>query len=76
MKHCQTFEMDGETFEVEWHDESPFDLQADWVSGPNPDYGFSQNGGGSPLERSDIEHALRDFIKQMSLKTGYIDEDY
>lgn len=76
MKHCEFFEVEDETFEVEWHDEDPFGFHADWLSGPNTDYGFSSGGGGSTPERSDIRDALRDFFKQVNPKTGYIDEDY
>lgn len=76
MEHCEIFEVDGETFDVEWHDISPFKFHADWLSGPNPGYGFSGAGGDAPPSRSEMQDTLRNFLKQVNPKTGYIDEDY
>lgn len=77
-----TLIVDGETFTVTCR---PAEGQYayDWISGPNPDYGFSttlhQAGGPRPhppppiLTRTQHEQSIRDFLSQINPDTGYLD---
>ncbi|TQJ31304.1 hypothetical protein FBY39_1768 [Microbacterium sp. SLBN-146] len=65
-----TFEVDGETFTVRRRDDDG-SVHYDWISGPNPGYGFSSSGSG----RESHEHhetAIRDFLASIDPTTGYL----
>lgn len=73
--------VNGETFEVRERAEQPGQFDCDWVSGPNPDYGFtcafmrSHRVGTEPLSvdlRADLERAITDFLRDIDPATGYI----
>lgn len=73
----QIVEVDGETFAVRRSASSPgFDF--DWLSGPNPDYGFSSGLGRQPA-RGEIDlggpwfvDSIRQFLSMVDPATGYI----
>lgn len=63
-------DVDGETFDVT----SQFDsVHFSWVSGPNPDYGFSssRSDGSLPTE-SEAKSMARAFLTSIDPSTGYI----
>lgn len=65
-------EVDGELFDVSVV--TPGQYQFDWVSGPNPGYGFgSATSDGSPESRAVMEESIRSFLAQVDPKTGYIE---
>jgi hypothetical protein len=65
-------EVDGELFDVSVV--APGQYQFDWVSGPNPDYGFgSATSDGSPETPAALEESIRSFLAQVDPQTGYIE---
>lgn len=67
-------EVDGQLFEVQARPDRPGQYDFAWLSGPNPDYGFSSaSSDGSPMRVSDFEAAIRNFIAQVDPETGYIE---
>jgi hypothetical protein len=62
--------VDGERFAVRRHDRG---YAFDWLTGPNPDYGFAQarNDGGS-MTTADLEDAISSFLSMVDPATGYI----
>ncbi|MFD4369773.1 hypothetical protein [Rhodococcus sp. NPDC058521] len=85
-----TLLVDGETFTVTVRPEDPDTCDYDWISGPNPGYGFSSSKHvayfsireradtpTAPLPPSTIsEHreAIRDFLSQIDPETGYLED--
>jgi hypothetical protein len=77
--------VDGEVFDVQPMDEDPGSFSCDWLSGPNPDYGFSIGhpvvgvpvGQAPPAETGLTEagliQAIRDFLASVDPETGYIE---
>lgn len=66
--------VDGETFHVSIDPELPGLYHFDWVSGPNPDYGFSsRTSGGLPQTESGLDESIRAFLAQVDPRTGYIE---
>ena len=66
--------VDGEDFEITTSPERPGQYHYDWVSGPNPGYGFSSaSSDGRPSTMNDHEEAIRNFLGQVDPETGYID---
>jgi hypothetical protein len=66
--------VDGEHFEIRERRGVPGQYDFDWISGPNPGYGFtSASSDGSPSDTADLECAIRSFLKQINPETGYID---
>lgn len=64
--------VDGQRFRItpEGRDRYHFD----WVSGPNPNYGFSsQTSDRRPHTEATLDEAIRDFLDQVDPETGYID---
>jgi 2-haloacid dehalogenase len=63
--------VDGETFAVRPHDRG---YAFDWLTGPNPGYGFAQarNDGGS-MTTADLEAAIRSFLSMVDPSTGHIE---
>ena len=49
------------------------DQPIDWLSGPNPDYGFSSRvSDGRPQTEAELDDEIRTFLAQVDPKTGYI----
>jgi hypothetical protein len=77
--------VDGEVFDVQPIHEYPGTFSCDWLSGPNPDYGFSigrpvvavQEGQAPPAETGLTEagliQAIRDFLVRVDPETGYLE---
>ena len=77
--------VDGEVFDVQPFGEDPGGFSCDWLSGPNPDYGFSighpvvavRVGQAPPAETGLTEdgliQAIRDFLVRVDPETGYIE---
>ncbi|MFY0407945.1 hypothetical protein [Solicola sp. PLA-1-18] len=66
--------VDGETFEVRAHPDTPGTYLYDWVSGPNPGYGFgTSTSDNSDLSLADHEEGIRDFLSQVDPHTGFIE---
>lgn len=63
-----TLEVDGETFAVRsrggGHD-------YDWISGPNPGYGFASSGSGEASQEAHMA-SIRSFLAMIDPATGYI----
>ena len=67
-------EVDGEVFDVVARRNRPGQYHFAWVSGPNPDYGFSSGtSDGRAMSSADIEASIRDFLAQVDPETGYIE---
>jgi hypothetical protein len=67
-------EVDGQAFEVVAHADRAGQYHFTWLSGPNPDYGFtSASSDGSSMSTGDLEDAIRNFISQVDPETGYIE---
>lgn len=66
-------DVDGERFAV--YQSAPGDWSYDWLTGPNPGYGFGSHG--SPLDRSLEEHQqdCRNFLSMVDPVTGYIEDE-
>jgi hypothetical protein len=67
-------EVDGEVFDVAARRGRPGQYQFDWVSGPNPGYGFAAGtSGGRVMDSAEIEESIRDFLASVDPETGYIE---
>lgn len=68
----RTVEIDGETFAL--RPDGSGGTHYDWVSGPNPDYGFTV----SPTFEGTLEEhqaCIRSFLSQVDPVTGFIEAD-
>ncbi|HET7691318.1 MAG TPA: hypothetical protein VFK41_13120 [Nocardioidaceae bacterium] len=66
--------VDGETFDVSKELGRPGQYHFDWVSGPNPSYGFAVGtSGGREMNRAEIEDTIRDWLARVDPETGYIE---
>ena len=66
--------VDGEQFDVRERPGRPGQYHFDWVSGPNPGYGFSSGwSDGESRTAAELEEAIRDFLAQVDPKTGFIE---
>ena len=65
------FVVDRETFSVSRRDEDGSN-HYDWISGPNPGYGFSVSGSAEPLSRERHVAAIRGFLAAIDPATGYL----
>lgn len=67
-------EVEGEVFDVAAERDRPGQYHFDWVSGPNPGYGFAVGtSDGREMSSGDIEDAIRDFLAAIDPETGYIE---
>lgn len=67
-------EVDGERFRV-WttEPEGPqYSYNYDWLTGPNPDYGFSCSQGLVDFTYDDHVSSIRGFLADIDPKTGYM----
>ncbi|QKW05813.1 hypothetical protein HUT18_04875 [Streptomyces sp. NA04227] len=64
--------VDGQRFTVTKRGSGVYDFE--WVSGPNPGYGFTTSvHGANRLTEAELEESARDFLSQIDPETGYID---
>jgi hypothetical protein len=68
---ASTLEVDGEVFEL--RPDGFGGMHYNWISGPNPGYGFSM----SPAPHSIEQHqaSIRDFLSMIDPATGYIEDN-
>jgi hypothetical protein len=68
---ASTLEVDGEVFEL--RPDGFGGTHYNWISGPNPGYGFSM----SPTADSFEQHqaSIRSFLSMVDPATGYIEDD-
>lgn len=67
-----TIEVDGETFAVRRGLDGG--THYDWLSGPNPSYGFASSGG-TGCDEEWHRASIRSFLSMIDPSTGYIAED-
>lgn len=66
--------VDGERFDVRERSGRPGQYDFDWVSGPNPGYGFtSATSNGQPQTAVELEDAIRNFLAQVDPEAGCIE---
>ena len=66
--------VEGEVFDIVPQPDRPGQYAFDWVSGPNPGYGFSsQTSDRRPMTKAQLEDSIRDFLAQVDPRTGYIE---
>ncbi|MBA2323582.1 MAG: hypothetical protein H0V92_06060 [Pseudonocardiales bacterium] len=65
-----TLDVDGEVFAVWGHDDG---TDYDWLSGPNPGYGFGTSGKNMPEEWH--REQIRGFLAMIDPANGYMAED-
>jgi hypothetical protein len=66
--------VDGEEFDIRAVSDVPGQYYYDWISGPNPNYGFtSASSGGRPATADDHVASIRNFLEQVDPDTGYIE---
>lgn len=66
------FIVDGEVFDVV---KDGGTIHHTWVSGPNPDYGFSVGGSGAEaLTDEQVRAEIRGFLSEIDPRTGYLVE--
>ena len=66
--------VDGEVFDITTHRDRPGQYHYEWISGPNPSYGFSMGSSdGRSSTIVDHEEAIRDFLSQVDPETGLIE---
>lgn len=67
-------EVDGQVFEVAERVGEAGQYDFTWVSGADPEYGFSsRTSDGSALSESDLVESIRGFLAQVDPATGYIE---
>jgi hypothetical protein len=66
--------VDEEVFDVMTQPDHPGAYHYAWISGPNPDYGFSSaSSDRRPSTMVDHEEAIRNFLSLVDPETGYIE---
>jgi hypothetical protein len=66
--------VDEEVFDVTTQPDHHGHYHYAWISGPNPDYGFSSaSSDGRPSTMVDHEEAIRNFLSHVDPETGYIE---
>jgi ABC-type phosphate/phosphonate transport system substrate-binding protein len=66
-------EIDGEVFEVTTRPELPGQVDVAWLSGPNPDYGFSSRRSSGRHTDAELRDQIRDFLADINPETGYLE---
>ncbi|MCK1795321.1 hypothetical protein MTQ01_04710 [Streptomyces sp. XM4193] len=65
--------VDGETFLVRRRPGARGIYDFDWISGRNPDYGFTTAlHGASGLSEDQLREEIREFLEQIDPETGYL----
>lgn len=67
-----TIDVDGEQFAVRKARDGGWAYE--WLSGPNPGYGFAISGPTTP-SAEEHRHAIRSFLQMIDPATGYIEDD-
>lgn len=66
--------VDGEEWVVRARDSEPGAYSFDWVSGPNPGYGFSsKESDGHACTEDELNEAIRGFLADIDPATGFLD---
>ena len=66
--------VDSEVFDIVETPDQPGQCHYMWVSGPNPDYGFTSAwSDGHRSSVAEHEYAIRDFLKSINPESGYLD---
>ncbi|WP_432540732.1 hypothetical protein [Kineococcus sp. SYSU DK002] len=66
--------VEGEDWLVKERPGTPGCYDFDWLSGPNPGYGFtSQEFDRSPISEDEMRKAIADFLTGINPETGYLD---
>lgn len=66
---AREFTVDGETFHVTAEPRNQY--RFDWVSGPNPGYGFvTAIYGGGTLDDQQVVASIHDFLAEIDPETG------
>jgi hypothetical protein len=68
---ASTLEVDGEVFEL--RPDGFGGTHYNWISGPNPGYGFSTSPTPDSLEQHRV--SIRNFLSLVDPATGYIEDD-
>ncbi|MFK5647226.1 hypothetical protein ACI3ET_11950 [Ornithinimicrobium sp. LYQ121] len=68
--------VDGETFSARADVQQPGAWHMDWVSVPNPGYGFTTRRSDQQLEsRAELEKGVRSFLAEIDVNgTGYLSD--
>jgi hypothetical protein len=67
-------EVDGEVFTVAARTGRPGQYDYTWISGRDPEYGFtSARSDGQPSTKAEHMAAIRSFLAQIDPETGYLD---
>ncbi|WP_106685764.1 hypothetical protein [Streptomyces violaceusniger] len=70
----RTLTVDGEKFDVAERPDEPGTYDFTWLTGPNPDYGFTTRvHGADSLSTQQLEDSAREFLGQVDPDTGYIE---
>ncbi|WP_432512260.1 hypothetical protein [Kineococcus sp. SYSU DK001] len=66
--------VDGRDWVVEERPGTPGCYDFDWLSGPDPGYGFtSQTSDGSPVDEQEVRDAIADSTAGINPETGHLD---
>jgi len=66
--------VDGECFDVRYDEGQPGAYHFDWLTGPNPGYGFStRTSSQTRLSRQSLVDGIVQFLAAVDPTTGYIE---
>ncbi|MGW0885302.1 hypothetical protein [Streptomyces sp. NPDC002671] len=72
--HQWTLSVDGERFEVCDRPDEPGTYDFTWLTGPDPEYGFtSRVHGAEPPSAEELKAYAREFLRQVDPDTGHIE---
>ncbi|GAA1581325.1 VOC family protein [Kribbella karoonensis] len=67
-------EINGERFQISTRPGHPGTYDYTWLTGPNPNYGFTESGPSTPTRsEADHHHAITTFLSGINPTTGYLD---
>jgi hypothetical protein len=68
------FTVNGHGWLVEQRADTPGCYDFDWLTAPNPGYGFtSTSSDGSPLDETQMTVAIAEFLAEVNPETGFLD---